>query len=469
MANIEIVSTTGRQVVLDAAAIEQFRTGQRGAHLLRGDDGYDAARKIYNAMIDHRPAMIARCAGVADIIGAVNFARNNGLLVSVRGGGHNVSGNAVCDGGLMIDLSAMKSVRVDPQTRTARTEAGVTWGEFDRETQAFGLATTGGLVSTTGIAGLTLGGGIGWLMGTYGLACDNLISADVVTADGTFLTASKARNEDLFWGLRGGGGNFGVVTSLEFQLHPVGPMLGGIVIHRLDKATEVIKFYDDFTRASPDEVGTFVGFVTSPEGERVMAIFVCYNGDIAIGERVLKPLRAFGPPLADMIGPMSYVQVQRMMDDAFPAGRQNYWKSNFLKGLDTEAVRIIVDRVAKAPSSYSAVAIEQFSGAVKRVGMNDTAFNHRNARYNLLIVGIWSDPAAKAANVKWVRDLWDAMEPYSSGGVYVNYLGQVADEGAERVKSAYGAEKYARLVALKGKYDPTNLFCLNQNIKPSAH
>ena len=469
MANIEIVSTTGRQVVLDAAAIEQFRTGQRGAHLLRGDDGYDAARKIYNAMIDHRPAMIARCAGVADIIGAVNFARNNGLLVSVRGGGHNVSGNAVCDGGLMIDLSAMKSVRVDPQTRTARAEAGVTWGEFDRETQAFGLATTGGLVSTTGIAGLTLGGGIGWLMGTYGLACDNLISADVVTADGTFLTASKARNEDLFWGLRGGGGNFGVVTSLEFQLHPVGPMLGGIVIHRLDKATEVIKFYDDFTRASPDEVGTFVGFVTSPEGERVMAIFVCYNGDIAIGERVLKPLRAFGPPLADMINPMSYVQVQRMMDDAFPAGRQNYWKSNFLKGLDTEAVRIIVDRVAKAPSSYSAVAIEQFSGAVKRVGMSDTAFNHRNARYNLLIVGIWSDPAAKAANVKWVRDLWDAMEPYSSGGVYVNYLGQVADEGAERVKSAYGAEKYARLVALKGKYDPTNLFCLNQNIKPSAH
>jgi hypothetical protein len=332
MANIEIVSTTGGQVVLDAAAIEQFRTGQRGAHLLRGDDGYDAARKIYNAMIDHRPAMIARCAGVADIIGAVNFARNNGLLVSVRGGGHNVSGNAVCDGGLMIDLSAMKSVRVDPQTRTARAEAGVTWGEFDRETQAFGLATTGGLVSTTGIAGLTLGGGIGWFMGTYGLACDNLISADVVTADGTFLTASKARNEDLFWGLRGGGGNFGVVTSLEFQLHPVGPMLGGIVIHRLDKATEVIKFYDDFTRASPDEVGTFVGFVTSPEGERVMAIFVCYNGDIAIGERVLKPLRAFGPPLADMIGPMSYVQVQRMMDDAFPAGRQNYWKSNFLKG-----------------------------------------------------------------------------------------------------------------------------------------
>jgi len=469
MTNIEIMTTTGRQAVLNTVAIEQFRTGQRGAHLLRGDDGYDAARKIYNAMIDHRPAMIARCTGVADVIGAVNFARKNGLLVSVRGGGHNVSGNAVCDGGLMIDLSPMKSIRVDPQARTARGEGGVTWGEFDRETQAFGLATTGGLVSTTGIAGLTLGGGIGWLMGNYGLASDNLISADVVTADGTFLMASKARNEDLFWGLRGGGGNFGVVTSLEFQLHPVGPMLGGILIHRLDNSTEVMKFYDDFTRASPDEVGTFVGFVTSPEGERVIAIFVCYNGDIATGERVLKPLRAFGLPLADTIGPMPYVQVQRMMDDAFPAGRQNYWKSNFLKGVDTEAVRIIVDHVAKAPSPYSAVAIEQFSGAVKRIKMNDTAFNHRNARYNLLIVGIWSDPAAKAANVKWVRNLWDAMEPYSSGGVYVNYLGQFADEGAERIKSAYGPEKYARLVALKEKYDPSNLFCLNQNIKPSAH
>jgi FAD/FMN-containing dehydrogenase len=469
MANVEIVTTTGRQVLLDAAAIEQFRIGQRGAHLLRGDDGYDAARKIYNAMIDHRPAIIARCAGVADVICAVNFARNNGALVSVRGGGHNVSGNAVCDGGLMIDLSPMKSVHVDPQARTARAEAGVTWGEFDRETQAFGLATTGGLVSTTGIAGLTLGGGIGWLMGNYGLASDNLISADVVTADGKFLKASKAQNEDLFWGLRGGGGNFGVVTSLEFQLHPVGPMLGGLLIHSLDKAAEIIKLYDDFTRTSPDEVGTFVGFLTSPEGERVMAIFVCYNGDIVTGERVLKPLREFGSPLADMIGPMPYVQVQRMMDDAFPAGRQNYWKSNFLKGLDTEAVRIIVDHVSKAPSPYSKVAIEQFSGAVNRVGMNDTAFNHRNARYNLLIVGIWSDPAAKAVNVKWVRDLWDAMAAYSSGGVYVNYLGQETDEGAERVKSAYGPEKYARLVALKEKYDPTNLFRLTQNIKPSVH
>src|SRR5262245_32066448 len=419
-------------------------------------------------MIDHRPLIVVHCAGVADVIHAVSFARDNGLLVSVRGGGHNVSGNAVCDGGLMIDLSPMKSVHVDPNSKTARAEPGVTWGEFDRETQAFGLATTGGLVSTTGIAGLTLGGGLGWLMGNHGLACDNLISVDVVTADGRMLTASASRNDDLFWELRGGGGNFGIATSFEFRLHPVEPMLGGVLVHPLDKAVETIRFYDDFTRTSPDELGTFVGFVTSPEGQRVMAIFVCYNGAVEEGERILKPLREFGPPLADTIGPMPYVQVQRMMDDGFPAGRQNYWKSNFLKGLDPEAIHVIVDHVAKAPSPYSAVAIEQFSGAVNRVGINDTAFNHRNARYNLLIVGIWLDPAAKADNVKWVRDVWGAMEPYSSGGVYVNYLGQEADEGADRVKSAYGAEKHARLAALKEKYDPTNLFRLNQNIKPSA-
>ena len=468
MANIEVMATTGRRVLLNAETVEQVRTKLRGGHLLPGDEGYDAARKIYNAMIDHRPGIIARCAGVADVVDAVNFARNNGLLVSVRGGGHNVSGNAVCDGGLMIDLSPMKGVRVDLDSKTARAEPGVTWAEFDRETQAFGLATTGGLVSTTGIAGLTLGGGLGWLMGNHGLACDNLISVDVVTADGRLLTASASRNEDLFWGLRGGGGNFGVATSFEFRLHPVGPMLGGILIYRLDKAAEIIRFYDNFTRSSPDELGTFVGFVTSPEGERVLAIFVCYNGAVEEGERILKPLREFGPPLADMIGPMPYVQVQRMMDDAFPAGRQNYWKSNFLKGLDPEAIQVIVDHVLKAPSPYSAVAIEQFSGAVNRVGMDDTAFNHRNARYNLLIVGIWLDPAAKAQNVKWVRDLWGAMRPYSSDAVYVNYLGQEADEGAERVKSAYGPEKYARLVALKEKYDPTNLFRLNQNIRPSA-
>ncbi len=468
MANVEFATMTERDVMLDADAIEQFSAELRGGHLLRGDEGYDDARTIYNAMIDKQPALIARCAGVADVIHAVNFARTNNLLVSVCGGGHNVSGNAISDGGLMIDLSPMKGVRVDPEGKTARAEPGATWGEFDHETQVFGLATTGGLVSTTGVAGLTLGGGLGWLMGNHGLACDNLISVDVVTADGQFLTASDSQNQDLFWGLRGGGGNFGIATSFEFQLHPVGPMLGGILIYPLDQATETLVFLDDFTRTTPDELGTFIGFVTSPEGERVMAIFVSYNGAVEEGELILKPLREFGTPLADMIGPMPYTQVQRMMDEGFPAGRQNYWKSNFLKGLNSEAIDIIVDHVAKAPSPFSAVAIEQFGGAVNRVGMDDTAFNHRNARYNLLIVGIWTDLAAKAENVKWVRDLWDAMEPYSSGGVYVNYLGQEADEGAERIKAAYGPEKYERLVALKNKFDPTNLFRMNQNIKPSA-
>ncbi len=468
MANVEFATMTERDVMLDADAIEQFSAELRGGHLLRGDEGYDDARTIYNAMIDKQPALIARCAGVADVIHAVNFARTNNLLVSVCGGGHNVSGNAISDGGLMIDLSPMKGVRVDPEGKTARVEPGATWGEFDHETQVFGLATTGGLVSTTGVAGLTLGGGLGWLMGNHGLACDNLISVDVVTADGQFLTASDSQNQDLFWGLRGGGGNFGIATSFEFQLHPVGPMLGGILIYPLNQATETLVFLDEFTRTTPDELGTFIGFVTSPEGERVMAVFVSYNGAVEEGELILKPLREFGTPLADMIGPMPYTQVQRMMDEGFPAGRQNYWKSNFLKGLNSEAIDIIVDHVAKAPSPFSAVAIEQFGGAVNRVGMDDTAFNHRNARYNLLIVGIWTDLAAKAENVKWVQDLWDAMEPYSSGGVYVNYLGQEADEGAERIKAAYGPEKYERLVALKNKFDPTNLFRMNQNIKPSA-
>jgi FAD/FMN-containing dehydrogenase len=276
-------------------------------------------------------------------------------------------------------------------------------------------------------------------------------------------------NQDLFWGLRGGGGNFGIATSFEFQLHPVGQLLGGMVIHPLDQAVELLGFYDEFTRTTPDELGlTNALFMTSPEGERLVAIAVCYNGSVEEGERVLRPLRDFGTPLADVIGPMSYAQVQGMLDEGFPPGLQNYWKSNFLKGLDDKAIEIIVDHVRNAPSPNSAVAIEQFCGAVSRVGMDDTAFNHRNARYNLLIVGMWPDPAAKDENVKWVRDLWDAMEPYSSGGVYVNYLIQEADEGAERVKAAYGPEKYERLVALKNKYDPTNVFRLNQNIKPTS-
>ncbi len=468
MTSINVMTTTDRDVALDETVIEEFSAGLRGGLLRPGDDGYDDARTCFNVMIDKRPALIARCAGVADVIHAVNFARTNDLLFSVRGGGHNVSGNAFCEGGLMIDLSPMKSVRVDPDHRTARAEPGVTWAEFDHETQAFGLATTGGVVTTTGVAGLTLGGGIGWLMGNHGLACDNLLSVDVVTADGRLLTASASDNQDLFWGLRGGGGNFGIAVSFEFQLHPVGQMLGGLVIHSLEQAVELLGFYDEFTRTTPDELGTVAVFVTSPEGERVAAVMVGYNGPVEEGEPVLKPLREFGTPLADMIGPMPYAQVQGMFDEGFPPGLRHYWKSNFLKSLDDKAIEIIVDHVRNAPSPNSAVAIEQLGGAVSRVGMDDTAFNHRGARYNLLIVGMWSDASADDENVNWVRGLWDAMEPYSSGGVYVNYLGQEADEGPERIKAAYGPEKYERLIELKNKYDPTNLFRLNQNISPTG-
>lgn len=468
MAAIEIATTAGHTVKLDESAIEQFSAGLRGKLLHPGDNEYAEARSTWNAMIDKRPALIARCAGAADVIRAVNFARTSNLLVSVRGGGHNVSGNAICDGGLLIDLSRMRSIRVDADQRTARAEPGVTWGEFDSETQVFGLATTGGEVSTTGIAGLTLGGGIGWLMGSYGLACDNLLSVDIVTADGRLLTAGDSKNEDLFWGVRGGGGNFGIATSFEFRLHPVGKLLAGMVIHPLEQAQDVIRFYDEFTRTSPDALSSLAAFLTSPEGVKMVAVVVCYSGALEEGERVLKPLRQFGTPLGDTIAPMSYTQVQQLFDKAFAPGMQNYWKSNFLSGLDDQAVSTIVERFSEAPSPKSIVAIEQFGGAVCRVGVKETAFPHRNARYDLLICAMWADPADKAGNIEWARGLWDAMQPYSSGGVYVNYLGQAAEEGAKRVRDAYGSETYDGLVALKSKYDPTNLFRLNQNIEPSA-
>ena len=446
--------------------VAAFKTTLRGALLRPGDDGYEAARTIWNAMIDKRPALIVRCIGVADVIQAVNFARTHDLLVAVRGGGHNVAGNAVCDGGLMIDLSPMKSVHVDPVRRTARAEPGVTWREFDHETQAFGLATTGGVIPTTGVAGLTLGGGIGWLMGSYGLSCDNLISVDVVTADGRLLQASATENPDLFWGVRGGGGNFGVVTSFEYQLHAVGQVLGGMVIHPVERAREVLKFYREFTRMAPDALTSMAVCLTSPEGAPVVALLACYNGPLAEGEKVLQPLRAFGPPLVDHIGPMTYTAIQNMLEAGFPSGLQNYWKSNFLQDLSDDAIAVMVDSFAQMPAPTSALVIEHISGAVSRVCEDATAFTHRQAPYNLLIVGIWPDLADNDTNIRWVRQTWDAMQPFSSGAVYVNYLGQAADEGAERIKEAYGVAKYERLLALKKQYDPTNLFRLNQNINP---
>ena len=459
------VTTTGGETVLKDAAVAALQSGLRGELLRASDAGYDEARTVWNGMINKRPALIARCAGVADVIATVNFARSNALLVAVRGGGHNITGNAVCDGGLMIDLSRLKSVRVDPNKRTARAEAGLTWGEYNRETQAFGLASTGGVVSTTGIAGLTLGGGLGWLMGKHGLSCDNLLSADMVTADGQFLTASASEHPDLFWGLRGGGGNFGVVTSFEYRLHPVGPVLAGMVLHPLAKAKEVLRFYREYARSCPDELTAFAAMMTSPEGAPVVAIVVGYIGSLAEGERLVAPVRKFGPPLADTIGPMSYVQLNTMFDQAFPyGGVQRYWKSSFLKHLGDDLLDILVDRTATMRSPMSMVGFFHFHGAACRVGPNETAFGLREDQWDYDIISQWLDPREAPHHIRWTREFWTAVEPFATGGVYVNHLDA---EEATRIRAAYGTN-YERLVALKNTYDPTNLFRLNQNIKPTV-
>lgn len=468
MVDLRVTTNTGAETVLGDAVVQELSASLRGQPLRAGDDGYDEARKIWNGMIDKRPALIARCAGVADVINCVDFARANNLLVAARGGGHNIAGNAVCDGGIMIDLSGMKSVRIDPVRHRTRAEPGLVWSEFDRETQAFGLAITGGQVSTTGIAGVTLGGGWGWLARKYGLASDNLLSVDIVTADGQFLTASATENEDLFWGVRGGGGNFGVITSFEYQLQRVGPVLAGVVIHPFEKAKEVLKFYREFSSVAPDELASDAVLITMPDGNPVAAIAVCYNGPIAEGERVLKPLREFGPPVADQIGSIPYIAAQKMIDAFYPPGIQNYWKSSFLNEIGDAAIDTMVAYCANLPSPMCHGLIEhQLGGAVSRIDRAATAFNHRDVQYSFMSLGVCTDPAEAEKCVRWAREFWEAMQPFSTGGVYVNYLGREADEGEERIKAAYGPEKYQRLVALKNKYDPTNLFRLNQNIKPT--
>jgi FAD/FMN-containing dehydrogenase len=449
---------------VDDVAIHTFSESVRGEVLRPGDRGYDAARSVWNAMIDRRPALIVRCAGVADVIAAVKFAREQRLLVSVKGGGHGVAGTAVADGGLMIDLAPMNGIEVDVARRRARAGAGTTWGEFDRETQAHGLATTGGIVPTTGIAGLTLGGGLGYLMRRFGLACDNLLSADVVTADGELLTASAEEHPDLFWGLRGGSGNLGVVTSLEYRLHPVGPtVLGGFVFHPFAQAGEVVRFYREFTATAPDELTTYLAFATSPEGDPVAAFIVCYSGRIEDGEAVLAPLRGFGSPLADTIAALPYTEVQAFGAPLYPEGRLNYWKSSFLNDLGDEVIEALVEQFAAVPSPLSALAIEHLDGAVDRVAQDATAFGDRSAPYNLVITGEWVDPAESEQNIRWVRDCWEAVRPYAKETVYVNYVDAGEDS---RFKAAYGPN-YERLAALKAKYDPDNFFRHNHNVKPA--
>ncbi|MGH2362091.1 MAG: FAD-binding oxidoreductase, partial [bacterium] len=404
-------------------------------------------------------------ADTGDVTHTVRFARENELLVSVRGGGHNIAGKAVCDRGLMIDLSAMRSVHVDPGKRTARVEGGAILGDLDSATQKFGLATTAGVVTHTGVGGLTLGGGVGRLARKHGLACDNLLAAEVVTAAGDVVRASASENADLFWGLRGGGGNFGVVTAFEFQLHPVGPaVLGGVVVHRLKEAKAALEFYHELSRTAPDELSADAQFYTSPERELLFSVSVCYIGPIDQGERVLQPLRRFGPPVSDEIRSVSYIELQSADDAFFPIGLCYYWKSHFLKVISADAVDVAVSSFARVPSPRSMLAFQQFGGAVSRIGQSETAFCHRDTQYDNIFVSIWNDPSESDTQMKCARQWWDAMKPFSIGGEYVNNLGE---EGEERVRAAYGVN-YERLVTLKNKYDPTNFFRLNANIRPSV-
>ncbi len=462
---------------MDALSIDdQLAQTFRGALVGPEDAEFDGARMVWNGMFDRRPRLVARCSGAADVIAAVNFARENSLAVAVRGGGHSASGYGTCDDGLVIDLSPMKGIRVDPQARTVRAEAGLTWGEFDRETQAFGLAVTGGRFSTTGIAGLTLGSGSGWLERKCGLTADNLLSADLVTADGSLLTASASENEELFWGLRGGGGNFGVVTSFEYRLHEIGPIIyGGMLVCAPDRAGEVLRFMRDYMQDAPEDLGCAVAFVSAPPEPfvpaemhfaPVLGIVVCWTGSMEEGERVLAPIREVASPLMDMVQPMPYTALQMMLDGGGPHGTRAYMKAEFLPDLGDEVIEKIVAHGGSRPGPMAQLLMEPMGGAISRVGDDETALGRRDVPWCYHALAMWMEPDAQTeeAHVEWARGLAGDLKPHVIDGVYLNYT---SDEGEDRVRSSYGEEKYARLVALKDRYDPENLFHLNQNIRPS--
>ncbi|MCI0443168.1 FAD-binding oxidoreductase [bacterium] len=464
MSALKIVSTSGQEKTLEPSALEQFKSRLRGEIILSNHDAYDKVRALWNRMVNKRPAVIVQCVGTADVISCIRFARENDLFTAIRGGGHNAAGIAICDQGFVIDLSKMKGIRVDPFVKTVRAEPGITWGEFDRETQSFALATTGGAVPSTGIAGLTLGGGLGYLTRRYGLACDNLISADVVTADGVLHVANSKENKDLFWGLRGGGGNFGVVTSFEYRVHSLGPnILGGLILHPIEKALEGARFYREFTKNSPEELTTHFALLTSPDGHPLFAFAVCYSGDLERGENVIGPLRKFGTPLADMVQPMPYVGLQAMGGDLYPYERFNYWKSGFMSEFSDAAIETIISHFEKVPSPFNVIFVEQVGGAMKRADKSETAFGDRDADYSFLITSGWTDASQNDQNIQWTREAFNATRPFLRDSVYVNYL-DAGDE--DRIKNAYG-DRYEKLVALKNKYDPTNFFRMNQNIKPT--
>jgi FAD/FMN-containing dehydrogenase len=462
---------------LETGTVEEFAAGFGGELIRPEDAGFDEARKVYNGMIDKRPALIVRPTGAADVIDAVNLARENGLPLAVRCGGHSVAGKGVVDDGVLIDLSSLKGVRVDPASRRARANAGALWGEFDKETQLFGLATPGGRVTTTGVGGFTLGGGYGWLSPKWGLTCDNLTSVDVVTADGRLVTASEEENEDLFWGVRGGGGNFGVVTSYEFRLHELGPMvLGGLALHPIDDAREVMRGYRDYIETAPEELATGTAIIQAPpapfipehlHGKPVLGIPAMYIGDADEGREIMAPLKELGPPAVDMIQPMPYTAFQALLDPFAPQGWLNYHRGMHLSGLPDEAIDTYVEyatEVAIFSNPMTQIITFRHGGAVSRVPEDATATGHRQAAYMVHPITCWQDPAQTERHIDWVGRFSEAMSPFLTGGVYLNFE---PDEGEEHVRAGYGAEKYARLVELKDKWDPDNLFRVNQNIRPS--
>lgn len=454
----------GQQRMLKTTDIEDFRKSLRGQLLRAGEPGYDDARTIWNRAFDRKPALIARCKGAADVTAAVTFARSQGLLTAVRAGGHSLSGQSVCDGGLMIDLSQMSGIRVDPIARRARIEPGLRLAEIDRETQAFGLAVPLGTVSDTGAAGLTLGGGFGRLCRKYGLACDNLTAADLVTADGRLLRVSEKENPDLLWALRGGGGNFGVVTSFEYRLHAVGPiMFGGALVYPFSQARAVLRDFSDFIATAPDELFVFVFLAPAPEHQRVVMFDVCYCGSIEEGERALAPLRKIGRPTKDSLGPTPYVALQSALDAGNPPGRY-YIKGGYLQRITAEVSDAILDYLERSPADNTVIGISQFGGAISRVKPAATAYWHREPNHEVIVVGGWVDPAGAEPTTSWVRGAWKTLEPLTSG-YYVNHGGY--DESERRIRANYG-NNYQRLAALKKRYDPMNLFRLNANIKPAA-
>jgi FAD/FMN-containing dehydrogenase len=451
---------------LSQMSVEELQAAFSGQVLAPSDAGYDDIRQVHNGLIDKRPALIARCQNTADVADAVRLGRDQGLEISVRGGGHNVAGRAVSEGGLMIDLQAMKGVHVDPTGRTVRAQAGLTWGEYNRATHAYGLATTGGVVSTTGIAGLTLGGGIGWLMGKYGMAIDNLRSVEIVMADGEIRTASAEIEPDLYWAVRGGGGNFGVTSSFEYDAHPLSTVFGGIIAFDLPDAAKVFDFYREFTAGSPDELVTFCGLVHAPDGSghKIAAVPICHCGPPSEGERAAERLRTAATPLVDLLGPMPYPVINTLLDNGFPKGARNYWKSAFFKELSDEAVGVMLEAFAKAPSIMSGLVIEHFHGQVTRIPATATAYPHRHPGYNLVLAAEWLDPAEDQANITWAKETFAALTPHMADAAYVNYLDT---DDLDRVRVAYGPN-WERLVSLKRRYDPDNVFHLNQNIDPGG-